>query len=274
MVNGTTSKQDDSKPSNDEPKNPRLLGEIRVDPKVTAPLGGLNPHSPHFDKIGHAFLKLLIEHARLNKKRRVLDVGCGTGRLAKRFHQFLDSGSYEGFDVNDHFVDYCKDTYAGKRFNFQRVDVRHDEYNPEGTLDPQTFTFPYEDRSFDLAIAIALFNHFETPWVFRYIAEMMRVLKPNGIFFGTFLILTPMSMAAIEGRDKHPFKFDLRTPNSWHEYTERTLFNVAIPESGLRRQFMKCRLMIREPIRYGEWCGSPVAITGHDVVVAIKGQWR
>jgi SAM-dependent methyltransferase len=256
------------------PKNQKLLGEIRIDPNAKGrPMGGLNPYNPHFNKIGQAFLKLLIEHAKLNKKRRILDVGCGTGRIAKQLEQFMENGSYEGFDVNEHFIDYCKETYTNKKFNFQRCDVQHDEFNPLGKINPQTFTFPYDDKSFDLTIAIALFNHFETPWVFRYIAEMMRVLKPNGIFFGTFLILTPRSMIAIEERDKHPFKFDYRTPNSWHEYTDRKLMNVAIPESGLRRQFINCRLMIKEPIRYGEWCGSPVAITGHDVITAIKGGW-
>jgi len=258
----------------DEPRNSRLLGEIRIDPEVKRPLGGINPYSPYFDTIGNSFLKLFIEHARLNKKRRVLDVGCGTGRLAKQFHKFLEHGSYEGFDVNNHFIDYCKDTYKGKRFNFQKCDVRHDEYNPTGIIDPSDFTFPYEDRSFDLAYSVAVFNHFETKWVFRYMAEMTRVLKPNGILFCTFLILNPMSMVAIENKEKHPFKFDHKTPDSWHEYTNRPLFNVAIPEAGLRRHLLKCKLMTKEPIRYGEWCGSPVAITGHDVVTAIKGQWK
>jgi SAM-dependent methyltransferase len=258
----------------DKPKNDRLLGDIRIDPEIKAPLGGINPHSQYFDTIGHSFLKLLIEHARLNKKRKILDVGCGTGRMAKQFSRFLDGGSYDGFDVNDYFVNYCKETYRDKKFNFKMCDVRHEEYNPNGVINPREFTFPYPDQSFDLVISIALFNHFETPWTFRYIAEMTRVLKPNGIFFATFLMLNQTSMAAIEHKKNHPFKFDLRTPDSWHEYEGRRLFNVAIPESGLRRQLMKCRLMVKEPIRYGEWCGSPVAITGHDVVVAIKGQWR
>lgn len=250
------------------------MGEIRVDPDERAPLGGLNPYNSHFNKIGGTFIRLLIEHARLNKKRKILDLGCGTGRLANQFHKFLEGGTYEGLDNNQHFIDYCRETYTGKKFNFIHCDVRHDEYNPDGQIDPIEFTFPYADRTFDLVCAVALFNHFETSWIFRYLSEISRVLNPNGIFFGTFLILNQMSMTHIEGRDKHPFKFDLRTPDSWHEYTERTLFNVAIPEAGLRRHFMKCRLMIREPIRYGEWCSSPVAITGHDVIVAIKGQWR
>lgn len=264
---------DQSKTSSiDEPKNPRLLGEIKVDPAEKAPLGGLNPYSKHFDNIGGHFFQLLVEHARLTKNKRVLDVGCGTGRLAKQFEQFLDDGNYEGFDINPHFVEYCRQTYP--RLNFTLCDVRHDEYNPTGKIDPLEFRFPFEDRSFDLVCAVAVFNHFETPWVFKYLAEISRILGINGIFFGTFLILNQLSLPKIEERHSHPFKFDWRTPDSWHEYTNRKLFNVAIPETGLRRQFLKCRLMIKEPIRYGEWCGSPAAITGHDVIVAIKGQWR
>lgn len=255
----------------DTPKNPRLLGDIRVDPENKTPLGGLNPYNPYFDSIAQQFLKLFIEHARLTKKSKVLDVGCGTGRMAKQFEQFLEGGSYHGFDVNSHFVEYCEQTYKSKKMHFDLCDVQHSEYNLEGGIDPIKFNFPYKDRSFNLVCAIAIFNHFETAWTFRYLAEIARVLSPNGIFFGTFLVLNQRSIESIDKREKHPFKFDYRTPNSWHEYEPRPLFNVAIPEAGLRRQFLKCRMMIKEPIRFGEWCGSPVAITGHDVIVAIKG---
>lgn len=253
---------------------PISLADIDLNPLEKRPLGGLNPYSPHFDRIGQHFTKLLIEHAGLNKNTRILDVGCGTGRMAKPVLNIVDQGKYEGIDVNKKYIEYCKRTY--KNSSFQHMDIYHDEFNPNGSLDLMNCKFPYEDNQFDIAFAVAVFNHFHTKWVFRYIAEMTRVLKPKGILFATFLILNSLSMQAMESQaiTAKALRFEHKTPDSWHKFKDRLLVNVAIPESGLRQQCIKCKLMIKEPIRYGEWCGSPLAITGHDVLVAIKGQWR
>ncbi len=247
----------------------RLLHEIRVDPGVTAPLGGLNPYSPHFARIGKQFHQLLIEHAGLHKNSRLLDVGCGTGRLAHPLQDFLEV-DYHGFDVHPHFIDYCQKTYRKKNFKFKHVDVRHDEYNPGGTLDPAKFEFPYPSRSFDVVTAIAVFNHLHTKWVFQYVREIARVLKPKGIFLGTMLLLNQQSMEWINGRQKPPYQFSHRTPESWHDFEDRPLFNVAHPEEGIRRVFIKSNLMLREPVRYGEWCESKIALAGPDVLIARK----
>ena len=250
----------------------RLLHEIRVDPGVTAPLGGLNPYSPHYARIGKQFHRLLIEQTGLHRGSRLLDVGCGTGRLAHPLQDFLE-GDYHGFDVHPHFIDYCQQTYTKKNFHFKHVDILHDEYNPTGKLDPATFEFPYPSRSFDVVAAVAIFNHFHTRWVFQYVREIARVLKPKGTFLGTILLLNQQSMEFINRRQKPPYQFSHRTPESWHDFQDRPLFNVVHPEEGIRRVFIKSNLMLREPIRYGEWCESKIALAGPDVLVARKGGW-
>ena len=83
-----------------EPRNKELLGDLKFGPDEKRPLGGINPYSSHFNQIGDRFKNLLIEFARLNPSSDVLDVGCGTGRLAKSLVPYLDSGSYTGIDVN------------------------------------------------------------------------------------------------------------------------------------------------------------------------------
>jgi len=251
------------------PRRTELLGNIKIDPAVVSPLGGLNPFNPFYDKIGQQFHRLLVEHVGLLPTHRVLDLGCGTGRLAKPLQDFLQPKRYAGLDVNPTFIDYCRETYPSLQFDL--CDVRHDEYNSDGEIDPVKFEFPYENRSFDVVIAIALFNHFYIEWAFQYMRQIARVLKPRGAFFGTFLLLNSISIPAIEAREKHPFKFPHRTPGSWHDFETRPLFNVALPEQGLRRVFIKSGLMIKEPIRYGEWCKSAIALTGHDVIIARKG---
>ena len=255
-------------------KLPIPIHQIVIDESENRPLGGLNPYNPNYEKIGNAFCKLLIEHANLSSKSKILDVGCGTGRLANPIIQMLGDGQYFGFDNNAKYIDYCKNRWAKHSDQFIHADIQHDEYNPTGAVNLMDYKFEYPDCFFDVAASIAVFNHFETKWVFRYIAEMTRVLKPKGILFATFLILNNLSMQNLEASSSKDFDFEYKSPDSWHKLKNRRLVNVAIPESGLRQQCIKCKLMIKEPIRYGEWCGSPLAITGHDVLIAIKGQWR
>lgn len=260
---------DTSKPIS-KPQLQCLLGEITFNATDTAPLGGINPYSEHFDKIGQQFLRFLIDHGKLRPQSAILEIGCGTGRLAKQLINYLDGGKYCGFDVQPQWIEYCKASYNRKNFDFKTIDIYHDEYNPKGTIDPNTVVLPYKDRSFDTICAIAVFNHFRTSWTTRYLEEIARILRPNGTLLCTAIILNNSSMRAIELRKMHPFKFDMRSIDGWYDYSERQLFNTAIPETILRRTLLQNKLMVNEPIRYGEWCGSPTAITGHDVIIANK----
>lgn len=242
------------------------LADIKIDPAQKKPLGGLNPYSPHFDQIGQQFRRILTEHAGLNRKSRVLDVGCGTGRLAKALTGAVHS--YHGLDVHQGFIDYCKTTYRDQDFTY--ADVRHDEYNPGGTVEPTTYEFPYPARSFDLVCVVAVFNHFYTPWVFQYVRQISRVLRPKGLLVATFLLLNQRSMEVINTRTRTPYLFPHRTDESWHDDGGRPLLNVAHPEEAVRRVCIKSNLMIREPLRYGEWVGSKIALAGPDIIIAQK----
>lgn len=246
-----------------------LLADIRIEESLVAPLGGINPYSPHYARIGKQFNNLLIEYARLQRKSRILDIGCGSGRLAHPLQDFL-VGDYHGFDVHPHFIDYCKTTYTKQNFKFSTIDIRHDEYNPNGKLDAATYEFPYPAKTFDVVTAIAVFNHFQTNWLFQYIRQISRVLKPNGVFLGTMLLLNQQSMEFINKQTRPPYQFIHRKPESWHDFESRPLFNVAHLEESVRRVFIKSNLMIREPIRYGEWCESRIALSGPDVIIAQK----
>jgi SAM-dependent methyltransferase len=264
-------------------KHPSNIGSLKIptedgsyvlEHSNKAALGGLNPFSPKFESLGLKYLRLMIEHSGLRPDHKILDVGCGTGRIAKVLQGFLDNGKYDGFDVNEHFVDYCKSSIVDKKFDFRFCNVQNDEYNPAGDISPEAFEFPYGDRSFDRVCAIGVFNHLELPWAFQYVREITRVLKPKGIFFGTFFLLNGISMPYVRNKENHPLKFEIETDDVWYEYKDRPLFNVALSEQPIRRVFIKSGLMIKEPIKYGHWCGFKNAIVGHDVIVAIKGQWK
>src|SRR5690606_11444566 len=81
-----------------------------------------------FDAIGREFLWNLVHHAGLQPGHRVLDIGCGVGRLAIPLTAFLDPvrGSYVGFDVAAGAIRWCQDEIASRygNFSFRAVDLR------------------------------------------------------------------------------------------------------------------------------------------------------
>jgi len=255
------------------PKRSELLGDLVIDDGIKAPLGGLNPYNQHFDKIGAQFHRLLVEHTGLKRHHHILDIGCGTGRLAKQLIKFLDDGHYDGFDVNHRFVSYCKENYKHQNFTFTHCDVKHCEFNVVGYIDPKLFEFPYQNDKFDIVVAIAVFNHFYIDWIYQYVHEISRVLKPRGIFLGTMLLLNNQSIEYINTKKCQPYLFPYRTQDEWHDFEQRPLWNVAQSEEKVRRAFIKNNLMIKEPIRYGEWCMSKIALAGPDVIIARKNGW-
>jgi len=265
--------ESDSISATAEDKRPlKLLGEFEFTPQNIKPLGGLNQYSPSFNTIGLQYKNLLIEHARLTPKSTILDIGCGTGRLAHSLKDFIEPKKYVGLDNNARYLTMARQ--LNPLYQFDHIDVQHDEYNPGGILDPNMVELPYSNKSFDVVCVLGLFNHFRAKWVANYIRQAARVLKPKGIFFGTFILLNRSSMEHIEsGNSKKPFAFNNREGDGWYESHSRPLLNVALPELPIRRVFIKSNLMIKEPIRYGQWCKSPIAITGHDIVLARKGGW-
>jgi SAM-dependent methyltransferase len=241
------------------------LGEIPFN-EATAPLGGINPNNQHYRTIGEQFYRLLCSHANLDRNGRLLDVGCGTGRLAAAAADKIRA--YDGFDVHSDYLNHCRRHYSG---NYQHLDVQHDEYNPNGSIEPTVARFPYGDSSFDVVAAVALYNHFHTDWLLHYLAETARVLKPGGCTLFTCLLLNGFSHAKIPTLPR-PYNLPHRTPASWHSSAERPLLNVAHPEMMVRRKCLEVGLRIMEPIAYGQWAHGPNPLAGPDVVIAVNAK--
>jgi 2-polyprenyl-3-methyl-5-hydroxy-6-metoxy-1,4-benzoquinol methylase len=62
-----------------------------------------------FKEIGNEFLKYSIELGGIRKDGKVLDVGCGIGRMAVPLTGYLSKeGAYEGFDLVADGIKWCK----------------------------------------------------------------------------------------------------------------------------------------------------------------------
>ncbi|MGD9535577.1 MAG: class I SAM-dependent methyltransferase [Alphaproteobacteria bacterium] len=116
--------------------------------------------------------RALAAELRARGGRSVLDLGCGVGR-----HAVYVAG--EGFAVS------AMDAASSG------LDYARDWASREGvTLDlsfGQMTALPYEDASFDAVIAWNVIYYGEPPVIEAALSEIRRVLRPRGLYLGTFL---------------------------------------------------------------------------------------
>jgi SAM-dependent methyltransferase len=146
-----------------------------------------------FRATGEEFLGHFRELGGLRAEDRVLEMGCGIGRMARVLAPVLrPPGSYDGFDVVALGIDWCRPRYQATAapFRFVHADLRNSAYNPAGALAPGSYRFPYDDAAFDLVIATSLFTHLLPAVAEHYLAEAARVLVPGGRLFCTWLLVS------------------------------------------------------------------------------------
>ncbi|HEX8276672.1 MAG TPA: methyltransferase domain-containing protein [Longimicrobiaceae bacterium] len=133
----------------------------------------------------------LVGECGLTPASRVLDVGCGPGRLAIGILDRVGRvAEYRGIDVHRPSIEWC-DRHLGRSdppFRFQLVDVRNARYNPEGADLASTIRLPVADGRFDIAYLYSVFSHMLPPDVRGYLREIHRLLAPGGILFFTAFV--------------------------------------------------------------------------------------
>jgi hypothetical protein len=66
------------------------------------------------------------------------------------------------------------------------------------------------------------------------------------------------------------FKFEHEMQGARTMYVENPEAAIAYPEAFVRDLYGECGLELREPLRYGKWCGRADGMSGQDVVIAFK----
>ncbi|APG93949.1 class I SAM-dependent methyltransferase [Sinorhizobium americanum] len=160
-----------------------------------------------FRAVGTEFLGHFIRMGGLQPQSRVLDIGCGIGRMAVPLTQYLDleKGRYSGIDPVEGGIGWCRRfiTPAYPNFTFQRIDIEHDLYNPKGKVSGKALRLPYADRHFDFAIMTSVVTHLPADEVLVYLSEVGRLLKAGGRLFMTAFVVDQVA-AANEGGRRDP----------------------------------------------------------------------
>ncbi len=130
-----------------------------------------------FKKRGKIFLKPHPDMERISelftekKVRRVLDLGCGTGRHLIFF-------SKKGFDI------YGLDG-SPKGIEIARTWLAEEGEEIDIELGRIEQRFPYEDNFFDAIISIQVIHHNFFKKILKTVKEIERVLKKDGVIFIT-----------------------------------------------------------------------------------------
>jgi SAM-dependent methyltransferase len=103
--------------------------------------------------------------------KRVLDFGCGSGRMLRQFAAEADGAEFWGCDLDTPSVQWLEESLSPP-FNF------FESGEAPG--------LPQEDGFFDLIYAFSVYTHFTDNWA-GWLREHHRVLKDGGLLFVTFL---------------------------------------------------------------------------------------
>jgi ubiquinone/menaquinone biosynthesis C-methylase UbiE len=105
----------------------------------------------------------------LDGGKRILELGCGGGRMIHHLKEFSDSGEIWGTDVCAEYIIWCKQ-YLSPPFNFATT-----------TTIPH---LPFADGYFDFVYAGSIFTHIDD-LPDAWLLEIRRILSSSGMFYVT-----------------------------------------------------------------------------------------
>lgn len=117
--------------------------------------------------LGARFTERVVRTVRVPLNARVLDAGCGSGRVALAVKFRSPDAEVIGLDGDPHIL-----TLARRKAARRNLDVKFFE----GFIE----TVPFPDGSFDLVFSILVLHHLPEEAKVQACREMFRVLRPGG----------------------------------------------------------------------------------------------
>lgn len=114
------------------------------------------------------FKRKLIQHASIQPRMNVLDLGCGTGTLTLMLKHAHPNASVTGMDGDEDVLKIARDKSRG-------IDIQWDK--------GLASSLPYSDSAFDRVVTSLVIHHLVTDDKRLAFKEIFRVLKPSGELF-------------------------------------------------------------------------------------------
>ncbi len=159
----------------------------------------------------------IVRHFGLRDGQMLIDLGCGSGRLAAAIGRQMEI-AYLGIDIVQALLDYA----AGRAPPHYRF-VLH-----------RALHIPAPDASADMICAFSVFTHLLHTETFRYLEDMGRVVRPGGVLLFSFLEFAAPAhwaqfLASVEAER-------LDTLPHLNQFIERPVIDLWCDKLGLRRE--------------------------------------
>lgn len=133
----------------------------------------------------------LITRMGVTNNSKVLDVGCGVGRLAiGLLHELPSIKQYYGIDVSQKSINWCNKYLqtASLNFMFIKVDMHNELYNINGLDMKDGIVLPFSNGEIDVVYLYSVFSHMRSGDIMNYLREFKRIIASTGkIFFTAFV---------------------------------------------------------------------------------------
>lgn len=121
----------------------------------------------NFYKVVKLYCQTLDNPIRPNT--RIVDFGCGWGRIIRFFFKDIYPENIHGVDVDPEMISFCSDA------------MQVGSYGIVDSVPPTKF----KDNSIDVIFAYSVFSHLAPSVAVKWVQEFSRILRPNGLILIT-----------------------------------------------------------------------------------------
>lgn len=219
--------------------------------------------------IGLEYLGHFVHIGGLKPNHRVLDIGCGIGRMAVPLTQFLDpkTGTYEGVDPVNEGIEWCVQniTSAHPNFRFCQLDVAHELYNPGGTMAGDQVALPFAGNNFDFIAMVSVATHLPAKEITAYAREVMRLLASGGRLFLTAFLVETDDLSRPTAR---PRFIKGEEDGTWIADPAAPLGAIGF-DNGVVQDILKRSGLEIQRVSFGHWRGIE-STHYQDIIIAVK----